>query len=98
MGGIDQGDHGVDRCFVSQAGAVIPLPFKCGGYRHWFGDTRGFDDDVVEAVAAGEFADGIHEVFAQGAADASVGQFHEAVFAAGEVAFGCDEGCVDVDF
>lgn len=60
-------------------------------------DAAGFDDDVVEAVGEGDVAELVDEVEFEGAADAAVLEWDEAVVGLSDDAALLDEGGVDVD-
>ena len=79
--GIHHGDDAVEAgeailiVFIAHAG----IGAKCLGDRLRLADATGLDDDVVELTHGGDFAQLLHQVHLQRAADAAVLKGHQAV-------------------
>ncbi len=95
-GSINQRNHSVNVRVVLQLESVFKFPLKSGGNRHRLGDAGRLNDDLVILARLREAGNGLYEILTQGATDAAVGQLHETVFAAFEVALPCNERRVDV--
>ena len=94
---VDHRDHGVQPRQVGQAASLLIAEGEGLGHRQRLADAGGLDQQVVEAAVAGQAADLVEQVFAQGAADAAVAHFHQLLFGAVEADVLLDGGTVDVD-
>jgi hypothetical protein len=100
--GVDDGGHGVEFGEVREEAVLgeALVEFAEGegrGDRHRLGDAARLDEQVVEAAVAGEPGGLFEEVVAEGAADAAVAEFDQALLGAGEAAAVAHEVGVDVD-
>jgi|GEM_PF-9468 len=96
--GVDNGDHCVEQCPIAERGAVLIDECERRSDWHRLGDSRGLDQQIVEAVLGGEAGDLDEEVLAQSAADAPVchlDQLFGRAIQAGAAA--TDQVCVNVD-
>ena len=99
VGRVDHGHHGVEARQVGERAAVFGLEGEGLGDRDGLRDTRGLDQQVVEAPLAGEAGHLFEQVLPQGAADAAVGHLDQRLFGARERrAAALDERRTAVDF
>jgi len=96
--GVHHRDHRVQPRDVPEAFAVLGDEVKGGRHGHGFRDAGAFNEEVVETPLGGEAPNLCEQVLSQGAADAPVGHFHEALFGPRQVCAALpDQRSVDID-
>lgn len=84
-------DHRDDRIHAHELLELGDIEESLGD-RTGIGDAGGFDEKIIEAAFFEEILDAFDEVFANRAAEATVGHFEDFVFG------GLDEAPIDADF
>ena len=88
VAGVDDRHERVEPCEGRQARPRLVGEGERLGHRQRLGDARALDEQVVEAVFAGELRDLLEEILPQRAADAAVGKLDEFFLGAAETAGG----------
>ena len=78
---VHHGDHGVHGDPVGYGGQVVQVQGQRLGHRERLRDASGLDHEGVVAPVIGEPADLLEQVLPERAADATVGELHQALLA-----------------